>query len=196
MNTTASLRLKHPFAAIVAAALLAACADQTPVAPDHAPTLRAERTAAPPAAVGPELAGACEKLRAPAGTTFGFHVFARGVQIYRWNGGSWAPVGPSAELFADAGGRGLVGIHYAGPYWESLSGSKVKGALLERCPAAESDAIDWLSLTGTPEGGPGVFSRVTFIQRVNTTGGKAPSSGGALNEVREVPYTAEYYFYR
>jgi hypothetical protein len=38
---------------------------------------------------------------------------------------------------------------------------------------------------------------VTFIQRVNTVGGKAPShSGDSVGEVVRVPYTAEYFFYR
>jgi hypothetical protein len=31
---------------------------------------------------------------------------------------------------------------------------------------------------------------------VNTVGGKAPAAGGSHSgEVKEVPYTAEYYFY-
>ena len=38
---------------------------------------------------------------------------------------------------------------------------------------------------------------MTFIQRVNTTGGNALSEPGAVDgEVEEVAYTAEYYFYR
>ena len=37
----------------------------------------------------------------------------------------------------------------------------------------------------------------TFIQRVNTTGGKAPSTDGAfVGQVARVPYTADYFFYR
>jgi hypothetical protein len=45
--------------------------------------------------------------------------------------------------------------------------------------------------------GAGIFSKVTFIQRVNTTGGLAPSSPGTVDgETKESPYTAEYYFYR
>ena len=47
--------------------------------------------------------------------------------------------------------------------------------------------------------GPGIFARVTYIQRVNTTGGTAPTEGcdaaHAGQEVR-VPYTADYFFYR
>ncbi len=45
--------------------------------------------------------------------------------------------------------------------------------------------------------GPGIFRRVAFIQRVNTTGGTAPAAPGTtVGEEARVPYTAEYYFYR
>ena len=45
--------------------------------------------------------------------------------------------------------------------------------------------------------GSGIFSKVTFIQRVNTVGGLAPSTPGAFDgEIKESAYTAEYYFYR
>jgi hypothetical protein len=193
MTTTAD-RLKQSLSSILTAALVAACADQTPVGPDRDPVFQAQPAAGSSMAAGPQL-GTCGKLAAPAGATFAFHVYARGVQIDRWNGTAWAPVAPRAELYADAGGKGLVGTHYAGPYWESLGGSRVKGTLIDRC-TADASAIDWLSLAGAPEGAPGVFQHVTFIQRVNTAGGRAPSTGGALDEVREVPYTTEYYFYR
>jgi hypothetical protein len=51
-------------------------------------------------------------------------------------------------------------------------------------------------LKKTETSGNGIFTKVTYIQRTNTTGGLAPSEPGAVNELREVPYTAEYYFYR
>jgi hypothetical protein len=44
--------------------------------------------------------------------------------------------------------------------------------------------------------GVGMFSDVTYIQRVNTSGGKAPTYQGYDGEEVSVPYTAEYYFYR
>jgi Protein of unknown function (DUF3455) len=45
--------------------------------------------------------------------------------------------------------------------------------------------------------GPGIFHRVTYIQRVNTTGGLAPTDPGpSIGALVEVPYAAEYYFYR
>ena len=125
-----------------------------------------------------------------------FHVYATGVQIYRWSGTSWTFVAPEATLSADAGGNSTIGIHYAGPTWKSVSGSKVVGSVSQRC-TPDATAIPWLSLNVVSSEGPGIFHRVTFIQRVNTVGGLAPSSPGSFTgeEVR-VPYTAEYFFYR
>ncbi len=123
-------------------------------------------------------------------------MYAEGVQIYRWNGTSWIFVAPEALLFADADGNGVVGIHYGGPTWESNSGSKVVGMVLERC-TPDPDAIPWLLLKAVSNEGPGPFQRVTFIQRVNTVGGLAPTDAGDfVGEEARVPYTTEYYFYR
>jgi hypothetical protein len=42
-----------------------------------------------------------------------------------------------------------------------------------------------------------VLERVVCIQRVNTSGGLAPSTPPAqLGEEVRIPYTAEYFFYR
>jgi hypothetical protein len=118
------------------------------------------------------------------------------VQIYRWNGAAWTFVAPSAGLFANAGFNGKIGSHYAGPTWESVSGSKVVGAVLKRCPGAPN-AIPWLLLGAVSAEGPGVFHGVTHIQRVNTVGGNAPTKAGSLTgDLASVPYTAEYFFYR
>jgi Protein of unknown function (DUF3455) len=87
----------------------------------------------------PDL-GRCQTLQVPAGNDVAFHVHAEGVQIYRWNGTSWAFVSPVAVLFADAGYDSAVGLHYAGPTWESVTGSKVVGMVLERC-TPDPDAI-------------------------------------------------------
>ena len=87
----------------------------------------------------------CDRLQVQAGNKVAFHVYALGVQIYRWNGTSWGFVAPSARLFADAEYHGEVGIHYAGPTWESHSGGKVIASRLEGC-APDPTAIPWLLL--------------------------------------------------
>lgn len=140
--------------------------------------------------------GDCQHLQVPEGNQVIFQVYAEGVQLYRWNGTSWSFVAPEAVLYADAEAHGAVGIHYAGPTWESVSGSKVAGRVVERC-TPDPDAIAWLLLEAVSSQGPGIFRRVTFIQRVNTVDGMAPHDPGDFTgEVVSVPYTTEYVFYR
>ena len=146
----------------------------------------------------PGLPAGCESLVIDEGNSLAFRVYAMGVQVYSWNGTSWSFVEPVATLFADARYNGEVGTHYVGPTWESNSGSKVVAA---RVPGTgctpDSTAIAWLKLKKVSTEGAGIFSSVTYIQRVNTTGGTAPTApGSVIGELKEVPYTAEYYFYR
>ena len=191
MNDTALRRLGRPvlLAAVTGAA---ACAERAPLAPDRAPAASLARTGADRRV---DL-GACTRLQPPEGSRLAYHAYARGVQIYRWNGAGWSFVAPAANLSADAGGASSVGTHYAGPTWRSNSGGTVVGTVTERC-VADPGAIPWLLLGATPDGGPGIFHRVAYIQRVNTVGGMAPGTAGSVvGEEQRVPYTAEYYFYR
>ena len=195
---------------VAAAVFLTGCSDESPFAPHRGPGPSYPRPGSePPAAEqlnpaltraatanrAPELPTACAHLQVTGGQV-AYHVYAEGVQIYRWNGTSWAPVGPAATLSADAGGNSKVGIHYGGPTWESNSGSKVIGEVAERC-SPNPNAIPWLKLRAKSSQGPGVFDGVTFIQRVNTVGGNAPATPGSFaGEDARVSYATEYYFYR
>ena len=144
----------------------------------------------------PDLSQLCSDLQVAAGNKVISHVYARGVQIYRWDGLAWVFVAPVATLFADANYRGQVGIHYRGPTWEDNGGSIVKAGNALPC-IADASAIPWLRLQANFTSGPGIFSSVTWVQRVNTTGGLKPTTSGSLvGDSVEVPYTAEYYFYR
>jgi hypothetical protein len=134
-------------------------------------------------------------LAAPAGSVLVLDAFGIGVQIYRWNGTSWVFVAPSATLFADRAGHGEVASHFGGPTWQSNSGGKVVGTVLDHC-TPDAASIPWLSLTGAPDG-PGIFAKVAFIQRLNTVGGNAPSTPrSVVGEEARVPYTADYLFYK
>lgn len=136
------------------------------------------------------------KLKAPAGHMVKFHAYAEGVQIYGWNGTSWVFLRPQAMLYAGTAEDDAVGIHYGGPTWESNSGSYVVGRVSERA-TPNPNAIQWLLLEAVDSDGPGIFDGVTYIQRVNTVGGLAPSDPGeVVGEVARMPYTADYYFYR
>jgi hypothetical protein len=149
---------------------------------------------------GPELPTQCGSIQVPAGNKLAFHVYARGVQIYRWNATTliWDFVGPVATLFAEENYFGEVGTHYMGPKWESKSGSKVEGRRVTGTGCTpDPTAIAWLLLSKYETTGSGIFASVTYIQRTNTTGGVTPTAAGSTDgETKEVPYTAEYYFYR
>lgn len=152
-------------------------------------------TPAGPAIQQPNLPSSCGSVQVPLGNKRSFNVYAQGVQVYRWNGTTWDFIAPEANLFTTPKFSGKFGIHYAGPTWES-SGSKVVGARLTSC-TPDSTAIPWLLLKTILNEGAGVFNKVTYIQRVNTTGGLAPAEPGSkIGEAVRIPYTAEYYFYR
>jgi hypothetical protein len=154
------------------------------------------------------LAGGCatssvipQKLNPAANESMSMIVPAKGVQIYecrmsKAGGYEWAFVAPDAELFDTTGKR--IGRHYAGPHWEAADGSKVVAKLVERADAPKAGDIPWLLLGAKSVGPEGSFSRVTSIQRVNTTGGMAPKAGcsqaNAGTPVR-VPYSADYYLF-
>lgn len=185
----------HSFV-LVAAALASACATDTPVNP-----LGVATTARGGTAVGDESAGnrlpdlsACPQVVAPDGSTLVLHAFGVGVQIYHWNGASWGTAVPSATLYADASEHGVVATHFAGPTWQSSSGGTVVGTVANRC-VPDPASIAWLSLTGVAEG-PGIFAKVTFIQRLNTVGGNPPATPGTVvGQEARIPYTADYLFY-
>jgi hypothetical protein len=131
-----------------------------------------------------------------------FHGFGVGFQIYTWNGTSWGTAVPEATLFDEDGN--VVATHFGVPIpprvhpaWKSTSGSMVVGALPPAAVIVDTNAIPWLRLNALTTDGPGVFADTTFIQRVNTTGGKAPSTDGTfVGQVARVAYTADYFFYR
>jgi hypothetical protein len=133
-----------------------------------------------------------------------FHGFGVGFQIYTWNGTSWGGAIPEATLFDDEGnvvalhfGVFTTDGHFIGPAWQSNSGSQVVGKLPPAQLVVNIDAIPWLRLEPLSTEGPGVFADTTFIQRVNTIGGKSPKTNGSfVGQVARVPYTADYFFYR
>lgn len=132
-----------------------------------------------------------------------FHAYAIGVQIYTWSGSNWVFKAPQAVLF-DSDGN-IVGTHFLNtsfglPEWKSNSGSYTVGlreAASTANPPVDPNAIPWLRLEAVSTSKPGVLANTTYVQRVNTAGGKAPGSPGAtIGQEADAPYTAEYFFYR
>jgi hypothetical protein len=107
---------------------------------------------------------------------------------------SWVAT-PSANLYDS--GCNQVGTHQAGPSWTS-GGGTITGMKLQQADAPTAGNIPWLLLKVSIDTTTGPFTDVTYVQRVNTAGGVAPSStcnAGAANTEVSVPYTADYYFF-
>jgi hypothetical protein len=109
---------------------------------------------------------------------------------------AWSAAVPDARLLDNQCRE--AGTHFAGPTWKSdADGSTVKGARLQAL-TPDATAIPWLLLKSVVNTGGGIFSGVSFIQRVDTVGGLSPTKAcNASNsgEVVRSPYTANYYFY-
>lgn len=151
----------------------------------------------------PAIAEIPASLRVPENQTLIREVRATGVQIYECKASAGEPVvfqwsfkAPEAEL-RDKAGK-VFGRHYAGPTWEAYDGSKVVGEVTARDSGPDPNAIPWLLLSATSAAGQGVLSQTTSIQRLMTSGGKAPAAGcseALVGQEARVPYTAEYLFY-
>jgi len=129
---------------------------------------------------------------------------ARGVQIYDCvadaaGGLAWKLHAPRADLFDQAGAQ--IGTHFggvdknlpAGPYWEAKDGSRVHAG--KPASAPNPGAIPLLRLEAADTFGNGIFARVSFVQRLATSGGVAPEGACDGGKQTEVAYTAQYYFY-
>jgi hypothetical protein len=144
-----------------------------------------------------------EAIAVPVGSVLLFNRHARGAQIYECQSGEWTLHAPRALLF-DPESNQPDGIHYGGidrgltpgPWWESLDdGSRIRGVKTGEAVSPNPSSIPLLRLKVIEHRGEGVFSPVSYIQRLNTTGGISPSGGCEPGAQRQVPYTSDYYFY-
>ena len=200
--------------------LLAGCQKPGPgEAPAPAvPPAAAANSAAPPAAQPAPVASAAEppsaapklappstpgSIQVPGSAQPFLKAHAKGVQIYACGPKKdapkeleWSLKAPEAELF-DEQGKSL-GKHFAGPTWQATDNSKVVGAMKAKVEAPSAGAVPWLLLEAKSNEGQGVFAHVSFVQRVDTEGGKAPATGcdkAHLKAETRVDYQANYYFY-
>lgn len=154
-------------------------------------------TTAAPGSGAPDVPAA---IAAPSGHRVATTLKGSGLQNYecraKAGGYEWAFVGPEAALRdrSDA----LVGRHYGGPTWEYGDGSKVTGKVVAEAPSPGSGNISWMLLSGTSSATGGVLKGTTYIQRIDTSGGVAPTepcSAATAGQKRGVRYTADYVFY-
>jgi hypothetical protein len=130
--------------------------------------------------------------------------YATGVQIYnaRLKADSnpaeyeWVFASPSATLFNEK--NEPVGTHFAGPSWQLEAGDRINAQHFTpaKTRSMDSNSVDWLLLM--PKDGStatGIFEDVSYIQRIATTGGKAPTTPpSSASETIGVEYTAVYRF--
>jgi Protein of unknown function (DUF3455) len=129
---------------------------------------------------------------------------AVGVQIYQCaaqpNSSSsyeWTFRAPEASLVSRSGQ--VVGRHFAGPTWQLADESSVVGLIEASDPGPSTSAIPWLLLHAKSTSGKGALSDATYIQRVRTSGGKAPDlpcTAANVGQTERMRYSASYYFYR
>ncbi|SDP91237.1 DUF3455 domain-containing protein [Lentzea jiangxiensis] len=151
-------------------------------------------TAAPtPAAVSEAAARVAPAVQVPPGNKVVEKFYAKGVQTYTCTAGAWKGLEPAATL-ADRLGR-AVGLHSRGPIWVStVDGSAVEAAPVDGARNEVAGAVPELLLKTKSTRGSGVFAGVTYVQRLNTRGGLAPTGGCTEGAQTSVRYEALYTF--
>lgn len=144
-----------------------------------------------------------ENLKVPPNQVLLLKQRAKGVQIYECkvklgnaNQFEWTFVAPKANLFDEQGKNNIK--HYAGPTWEANDGSKVVGQVKQSFDSPSPKAISWLLLQAKSHEGNGILSKVTYIQRANTLGGKSlvqACDQKSIGTKKRVNYTSDYFFY-
>jgi hypothetical protein len=137
-------------------------------------------------------------LAPPAGHVLSSLFHAHGVQVYQCTAGTWTFLEPAASLTGRVKGAHRAGrhtaIHFRGPSWESTEdGSLIEAKVVASSPVPGS--IPQLLLQATKNRGDGAFGRVTYVQRLATSGGVAPTGACTDGRSAGVVYRAEYRFF-
>jgi hypothetical protein len=131
---------------------------------------------------------------------------------------AWTLFTPEATLFNDDGKQVITHFFSPNPFengairatWQFKDTSTFWGVVTDSADSTTAPkfvkpgAVAWLKLAfGGSQDGPTGGDRLTgttFVQRVNTVGGVAPSTGCAaaadVGKKAFVPYTADYFFYQ
>jgi hypothetical protein len=159
-------------------------------------------------------------IQVPAGNTAFLVGHAAGTQNYAClptdNGIVWSLYTPQATLFDDTDTQSMTHFFSPNPVapaeflptWQDSLDTSAVWVKAAASPYAGADfvepgAVAWLLLkvvtsASGPTGG-NALTATTYIHRLNTSGGVAPSTGCArprdIGKKVFVPYTADYYFY-
>lgn len=145
-----------------------------------------------------------DAVKVPAGNQVALETVGVGEITYecRAKAGSagafeWAFVGPQADLNSRAGTR--LGTYYGPPAtWAAADGSKITGTQVAVSPSPPGN-IPMQLVKANPATGPGAMMGMTYVQRVATKSGVAPSSacdGGTIGRKEIVKYQADYIFWK
>lgn len=143
-----------------------------------------------------------DAIRVPAGHAQSLYTTGTGEITYECrekkagSGHEWAFVAPVATL-TNAKGQ-VVGKYFAGPTWQANDGSQVTGKQLAVSPATPGN-IPLQLVQANPATGEGAMKGVSFIQRLKTVGGVAPTlpcGAEQAGQKQVVPYRADYAFYK
>jgi hypothetical protein len=136
-------------------------------------------------------AGLPPALVVPAGNRLTSSLDGSGVQVYQCVKATWTLLQPAAILTAE--GK-PVGLHFTGPVWVStVDGSEVGAAPV--ATVNRDGAIPQLLLKANQNHGQGMFSKVTYVQRLRTTGGVAPAGSCTEGSQQAIRYSALYRFW-
>jgi hypothetical protein len=143
-----------------------------------------------------------EPVRVPAGNVLKLETVGVGEITYECRAKKdmagafeWAFVAPVATLVDMK--KASVGKYYAGPTWEANDGSKVTGKQLAVAPAGAGN-IPLQLVKAEPAMGNGAMTGTSYIQRLETKGGVAPSAtcdAATVGAKQQVKYEAKYAFY-
>jgi len=148
-----------------------------------------------------------DTLKVPEGNRLVSDGYATGFQIYQVkrsatdpNVFSWVNIAPLATLFEKPDFTHPMALHFTGPTWvltkgpdkgQRVVGKRVVGITVD------ATAIQWLLLQAV-DSLSSVDNTITFVQRLSTVAGLAPTTGADeahLGKLDSIPYTAHYLFY-
>jgi hypothetical protein len=188
--------------ALVAALLLVAGCATTPLPPSPggpppAPPPPGQPGPPPPPDL-PSL-GWFSRIKVPDGHQPVLRLAGRGVQVFRCElregAHVWAFRLPEAELIDE---RGIVvARHGANFSFEHTDGSRLLGTVVASDAAPRDDNLRWLLMSARAFG-TGALAGISYVQRVNTTGGMPPArcEPKQLNQLLRVDFSADFVFWR
>ena len=125
---------------------------------------------------------------------------ATGVQKYTCQAnGTWLFTDPEATLFKATGAPKEMGTHFltcatGRPVWMLEDGSSVEAAR-KAAGADVAGKIPLLLLQAVANTGDRL-GEMTYVQRLNTSGGVAPAGTCTPGDHAAVPYSADYFFWK